>query len=68
MNTIKRFCDAVSFLLMGATACGFLVIMAIADGWEIRLPAGNMPKEAHNYSHHDRAALDKKYAELLKGM
>lgn len=68
MNTIKRFCDAVSFLIMDATICGFLILTGFANGLEIRLPAGNMPSEAHNYTSHDRAALEKKYSELFKGM
>lgn len=67
MKTLERFCNAVSFLIMGATACGFVVLMGFANGMEIRLPAGNAPTEAR-YSHHDRAALERKYSELLKGM
>lgn len=72
MDSIKKLCDAISFLIMGVTACGFLTLVFFAQGGEIRLPAGNMPKELvpmpEGYGKHDRSALEAKYRQLFAEM
>lgn len=68
MTTLKRFCDAMAFMLMAATVSGFLVIYAFANGMEIRQPAGNMPKQETSYSSHDRSRLESKYRDLFNNM
>lgn len=69
MDTFNRFCDAVSFLLMGAAITGFCTLCFFAQGGELRLPAGNMPKDLlgveEGYSTHDRHALEAKYRKLF---